>query len=142
IFLQMPIFLGLYYCLQESILFRLAPFLWIKNLAAPDMLIKWGENIPVISHPIPALEGGGFIGAIIFPLLNTLLRMLYLGPYFNLLPVIAVVLMILQQKFLMPPATDETQEMQQKVMKYMMVFFGVMFYKVAAGLCIYFIVSS
>src|SRR5262249_18770807 len=61
---------------------------------------------------------------------------------FNLLPVIAVVLMILQQKFLMPPATDETQEMQQKVMKYMMVFFGVMFYKVAAGLCIYFIVSS
>ena len=26
LFLQMPIFLGLYYCLQESIHFRLAPF--------------------------------------------------------------------------------------------------------------------
>jgi YidC/Oxa1 family membrane protein insertase len=137
IFLQMPIFLGLYYCLQESILFRLAPFLWMRNLAAPDMLIKWGENIPIISHPIQ-LDGGGFLGSI----LNGLFRMFYLGPFFNLLPVIAVVLMILQQKFLMPPPTDETQEMQQKMMKYMMVFFGVMFYKVAAGLCIYFIVSS
>jgi YidC/Oxa1 family membrane protein insertase len=32
--------------------------------------------------------------------------------------------------------------MQQKMMKYMMIFFGLMFYKVAAGLCIYFIASS
>src|SRR5581483_8994864 len=31
LFLQMPIFMGLYYCLQESIFFRLAPFLWIQN---------------------------------------------------------------------------------------------------------------
>ena len=41
-----------------------------------------------------------------------------------------------------PPPTDEQQAMQQKVMKYMMVFLGLMFYKVAAGLCIYFIASS
>ena len=34
VFLQMPIFLGLYFALQESIHFRLAEFLWIKNLAA------------------------------------------------------------------------------------------------------------
>jgi YidC/Oxa1 family membrane protein insertase len=124
VFLQMPIFMGLYYALQESIHFRLAPFLWIKNLAAPDMLVYWGQNIPWISR----LEDmGGF---------------LYLGPYFNLLPVFAVALMIIQQKFLMPPATDEAQEMQQKMMKYMSIFFGILFYKVAAGLCIYFIVSS
>jgi YidC/Oxa1 family membrane protein insertase len=32
--------------------------------------------------------------------------------------------------------------MQQKMMKYMSVFFGLMFYKVAAGLCMYFIASS
>jgi YidC/Oxa1 family membrane protein insertase len=124
VFLQMPIFMGLYYALQESIHFRLAPFLWIKNLAAPDMLFYWGQTIPWINR----LEDmGGF---------------LYLGPYFSLLPVLAVALMIVQQKFLMPPATDEAQEMQQKMMKYMMIFFGIMFYKVAAGLCIYFIVSS
>jgi YidC/Oxa1 family membrane protein insertase len=28
------------------------------------------------------------------------------------------------------------------MMKYMMIFFGVMFYKVAAGLCLYFIISG
>jgi YidC/Oxa1 family membrane protein insertase len=124
IFLQMPIFLGLYYALQESIHFRLASFLWVKNLAAPDMLIWWTERIPWISAP----ENQG--------------SFLYLGPYFNLLPVLAVALMMVQQKYLTPPPTDETQEMQFKMMKYMMVFMGLMFYKVAAGLCIYFIVSS
>ena len=113
---------------RESIHFRLAHFLWIDNLAAPDMLFHWGDGIPIISDP-DNYSGGWF-------------SIFYLGPYFNLLPVIAAVLMILQQKMLMPPAADEQQEMQQKMMKYMAVFFGIMFYKVAAGLCIYFIVSS
>jgi YidC/Oxa1 family membrane protein insertase len=122
--LQMPIFMGLYYALQESVHFRLAGFLWMENLAAPDMLIPWGEKIPWISRPE---DFGG---------------LLYLGPYFNLLPVLAVTLMIFQQKLLMPPPTDEQQAMQQKMMKWMMIFFGLLFYKVAAGLCIYFIASS
>jgi YidC/Oxa1 family membrane protein insertase len=124
--LQMPIFMGLYYALQESIQFRLAPFwpTWIKNLAAPDMLFRWGESIPLLSR---AEDFGGF---------------LYLGPYLNILPILAVALMIAQQKMLMPPPADEQQEMQQKMMKYMMIFFGLMFYKVAAGLTIYFIASS
>ena len=70
------------------------------------------------------------------------ISMFYLGPYFNLLPVIAVTLMLLQQKMLTPPPADENQAFQQKMMKWMMVFFGLFFYKVAAGLCIYFIASS
>jgi YidC/Oxa1 family membrane protein insertase len=32
--------------------------------------------------------------------------------------------------------------MQQKIMKYMMVFMALIFYKVASGLCLYFIVST
>jgi YidC/Oxa1 family membrane protein insertase len=32
--------------------------------------------------------------------------------------------------------------MQQKMMQYMMIFMAVMFFKVASGLCIYFIASS
>lgn len=126
IFLQMPIFMGLYFALQESTHFRLAEFwpTWIPNLAAPDMLLKWGESIPFISR---VQDYGSLI---------------YLGPYFNLLPVIAVILMIAQQKMMTPPPADEQQEMQQKMMKYMMIFFGLMFYKVAAGLCLYFIASS
>jgi YidC/Oxa1 family membrane protein insertase len=42
----------------------------------------------------------------------------------------------------MPPAADEQAAMTQKMMKYMMIFMGVLFYKVASGLCIYFIASS
>ncbi len=124
--LQMPIFMGLYFALQESIHFRLAEFwpTWIPNLAAPDMLLSWSENIPWISR---VEDYGSFF---------------YLGPYFNLLPVIAVILMIVQQKMMTPPPADEQQAMQQKMMKYMMIFFGLMFYKVAAGLCLYFIASS
>ena len=126
ILLQMPIFMGLYFCLQESIYFRLAGAwpTWIHNLAAPDMLFEWGQSIPWLSRP---QDYGGF---------------LYLGPYLNLLPIIAVVLMIGQQKMMTPPPQDEQQAMQQKVMKYMMAFFGLMFYKVAAGLCLYFIAGS
>jgi YidC/Oxa1 family membrane protein insertase len=41
-----------------------------------------------------------------------------------------------------PPPTDEQQEMQQKMMTYMMAFFALMFYKVAAGLCVYYIIST
>src|SRR5262249_37091751 len=124
--LQMPIFMGLYYALQESIVFRLAPFwpTWIVNLAAPDMMIYWGRSIWMISRDA---DYGGF---------------LYLGPYLNLLPLFGVSPMLVQQKLMTPPPTDEQQEMQQKMMKWMMVFMGLMFYKVAAGLCIYFIASS
>jgi YidC/Oxa1 family membrane protein insertase len=124
--LQMPIFMGLYFALQESIHFRLAEFwpTWITNLAAPDMLFSWGQRIPFISR------------------VEDYSSFFYLGPFFNLLPVIAVALMIAQQKMMTPPPTDEQQAMQQKMMKYMMVFFGLMFYKVAAGLCLYFIASS
>ncbi len=127
--LQMPIFMGLYYCLQESIHFRLEPLpilgsYWIKNLAAPDMLIPWSEHIPVISTP----ESQG--------------TFLYLGPFFNLLPVAAVILMMVSTALMTPPAADEQQAMQQKMMKYMMIFFGLMFYKMPAGLCLYFIASS
>jgi hypothetical protein len=122
--------MGLYYCLQESISFRLEPCLYIRNLAAPDMLVWWGEKIPLISrwwdqwnYVLPPIS-------------------LYLGPYFNLLPVIAVALMVVYQALMTPPAMDEQQEMNMKMMKWMSIVFGFMFYKVAAGLCMYFIASS
>src|SRR5262249_32726175 len=120
----MPIFMGLYYCLMENVFFRLEPFLWMPNLAAPDMLIWWTEKIPYISTP----EDIGIFA--------------YLGPYFNLLPIIAGSFMFIRQKLFRPPPTDEQQRLQQSMFKYMMIFMGFIFYKVAAGLCIYFITSS
>jgi YidC/Oxa1 family membrane protein insertase len=123
-FAQMPVFMGLYFCLQESIFFRLESFLWIPNLAAPDMLVWWGEWVPFLTQP------------------SSLGEMYYLGPYFNVLPLLAVTLMFIHQKLSMPPAVDEQQEMQQKMMKYMMIFMGFFFYKMAAGMCLYFIAST
>jgi YidC/Oxa1 family membrane protein insertase len=124
--LQMPIMIGLYCALQESILFRLGNFwpTWITNLAAPDMLLYWSQSIPWISRP----EDYG--------------SPTYLGPFLNILPLIAVTLMLIQQKMYTPPPADEQQEAQQKMMNFMMIFFGFMFYKMPAGLCVYFIASS
>ncbi len=124
IFAQMPIMMGLYFGLQESVFFRLEPFLWAQNLAAPDMLAWWGEGIPMISAP-DAL--GGFV---------------YLGPYLNLFPLLAVGLMLYQQNKMMPPPTDEAQASQQRMMKIMMLVMALFFYKVAAGLALYFIIST
>ena len=121
---QMPIMMGLYFCLQESVFFRLDSFLWIDNLAAPDMLAWWTEGIPYISTPE---DIGSFI---------------YLGPFFNLLPLLAVGLMLYQQAKMMPPSTDPQAEQQRMMMKMMMVMMAVFFYKVAAGLALYFIVST
>ncbi len=127
-FLQMPIFMGLYWCLQESIHFRLAPLipdftLWIPNLAAPDMLIPW-TGLPFVSDP---QYYGSFF---------------YLGPYFNLLPCVAAGLMLFVQKMMMPPPSTEQEEMQQKMMRWMPIVMGIIFFKVASGLCLYFITSS
>ena len=66
----------------------------------------------------------------------------WLGPYFNILPVIVVVLFLTQQKLFMPPATDEQTAMTQKMMNIMTLMMGLFFFRVPAGLCIYFITSS
>lgn len=113
LFVQMPIFFALYQSLRSSVDLRMAPFLWIDNLAAPDALFKLGFELPWLKWD-----------------------------QFNLLPIITIGLFILQQKLFMPPATDEQSAMQQKMMGYMMIFMGFMFYQVPAGLCVYFISSS
>jgi YidC/Oxa1 family membrane protein insertase len=113
LFLQLPIFMGLYQSLNMAVDLRAAPFLWIDNLAAPDALFALPFVVP-------------FFG----------------WKAFNILPLFTVALFIVQQKMMMPPAANEEQAMQQKMMTYMTVFMGVMFYTVPAGLCVYFIASS
>lgn len=113
LFLQLPIFIGLYTALSSSVDLRMARFLWIDNLASPDALFPLGFKVPWFGWTD-----------------------------FNLLPIISTGLMFFQQKMMMPPPADEEQAMQQKMMNYMMIFMGAMFYRVPAGLCIYFIASS
>lgn len=124
VFLQLPIFVGLYRCLSVDIALRDADlfpgFFWASNLAGPDKLLFWKDWMP------------GFLAD----------ETAWLGPFLNVLPVVTCVLFIVQQKLFTPPATDEQSAMQQKMMMYMTVFMGVMFFKVPAGLCLYFITSS
>jgi len=125
VFIQLPIFIGLYRCLSVDIDLRDASLIpgvhWASNLAGPDRLFYWKDWMPAFI----ADEADG-----------------WLGPFFNVLPLITVALFLVQQKMFTPPATDEQTRMQQKMMTYMTVFMGVMFYKVPAGLCLYFITSS
>jgi YidC/Oxa1 family membrane protein insertase len=125
VFVQIPIFIGLYRCVSTDIELRqqsLIPGLdWCSNLAGPDML----ANFPSWMPDFIAGKGTGWF-----------------GPYFNLLPIITIALFIIQQKVLMPKATDEQTRMTQQMMMFMTVFMGVLFFKVPAGLCIYFITSS
>jgi len=127
VLIQMPIFLGLYRALMVDIELRQAPLLgdairWCSNLAAPDMLFDWSGFMPDLIN-----AGEGITG---------------LGPYFNILPLVTVALFMLQQKMFMPEPANEQAALQQKIMKYMMLFMGFMFFKVASGLCLYFIASS
>jgi YidC/Oxa1 family membrane protein insertase len=114
--IQLPILIGLWQTLNNSVALRHSSFLWIKNLAAPDMLFKFPFAIPLVGQ--------------------------WLGPYFNILPLVVVGLMMVQTKLFSPPAVTEEAKMQQSTMKFMMIFMMFMFYKVPSGLGIYFITSS
>ncbi len=127
LFIQLPIFIGLYKALAIDVELRQAPLIteslrWCSNLAAPDMLFNWSYFWPEWFN-----RGQG---------------MFALGPYVNLLPVLTIIIFLWQQKKMMPPPADENAAMQQKVMTFMMVFMGILFYKVPSGLCLYFIISS
>ncbi len=125
VFIQVPIFMGLYRSLATDVELRQASLFssairWCSNLAAPDMFFDWSRYLPAF---LTAPEG-------------------WLGPFLNLFPLATIALFLWQQKLFMPPAMDEQAQMQQQVMKYMMWFMAVMFFKVPCGLCLYFIASS
>jgi len=116
-FLQMPIFVGLFQALRSSILIRQEPFFgWIDDLAKPDALIDFGG--PVMDF---------------FPFTNV--------TTFNLLPLIMVVLWVVHQRA-MPKPTDPQQAQMQKMMTFMPILFGLILYNYAAGLSLYMITSS
>ena len=50
LFAQMPIFMGLYFCLQESVFFRLEPFLWVDQPGRPGHAGLVGREHPVHQH--------------------------------------------------------------------------------------------
>lgn len=126
-FLQLPVFIGLYRSIMVDVQLRQAPLFghwihWCSDLSAPDMLYNWSWFMPRFVN-----SGNGILA---------------LGPYFNVLPLVTVVLFLMSMKMSMPDPANEQAAMQQKMMKYMTGFMGLLFYKVASGLCLYFIASS
>jgi YidC/Oxa1 family membrane protein insertase len=127
LFLQLPVFIGLYRSIMVDVELRQTPLFghsirWCSDLSAPDMLFDWSAVMPDFVN-----NGIGLFG---------------LGPYFNVLPLVTVAMFLVSMKISMPPPTTEQAVMQQKMMKYMTIFMAVLFYKVASGLCLYFIASS
>lgn len=111
IVLQMPVFIGLYQVLWRSVSLKGASFLWIKDLSEPDRLMVFQNTIPLLENDL------------------------------NLLPIIMIVVMFFQQKLTSANMviTDPAQATQQKMMGIMMpLFMGVVFYKFASGLTLYF----
>ena len=125
VFVQLPIFMGLYRSLMVNVELRQASLLgpavrWCSNLSAPDMLWNWVNTMPAFLSAPTA----------------------WLGPYLNILPLLTVGLFVWQQSMFMPPATDDNTALQQKIMKFMTIGMGILYFKVASGLCLYFIASS
>lgn len=117
-FLQLPVFFGLFQALRTGFDLRQQPFvLWMKDLSQPDMLLEMNLN----TH-LP------FIGTI---------------QYLNILPILMVVLWIAQHKVMpQPTASDPNAERTRKMMIAMQVFFAFLFYSYASGLALYMITSS
>jgi len=113
-FLQLPVFFGLFSALRTSFDLRQAPFgLWIHDLSRPDQLLRLDLRLPLL----PDIE------------------------YLNVLPILMVVLWVLQQLG-MPKPADEQAARMQKMMMFMPVIFGVFLYNYAAGLSLYMMTTS
>ena len=111
LFLQLPIWIGLISTFRLAIELRQASFLYIPDLTAPDHLSHLPFSLP------------------------------FLGDWFNLLPILYVIVTLVNQK-MMPKSDDPQMQKQQKMMSYMMVAFGFIFYNFASGLLLYFLTSA
>lgn len=125
--LQIPIWAGLWAALASTVEMRGAPFdgYWIKDLAAPDALIPFAHE-----YTIP------LISAITGPI-----------HAFNLLPVLLTISMYLQQKYMpkaapSPNQSSDQMAQQMKIMNFMTIFFGLMFYNAPSGLNLYIMASN
>ncbi len=115
-FLQIPVFFGLFAALRVAFDLRQASFLWIPDLSLPDHTIPLGWNyvIPVLGWDMH---------------------------YFNILPPIMIAMWIWQQRGMPMPADEQAAKMQ-KMMMWMPIVMGVFLYNYAAGLSLYMITQS
>ena len=113
-FLQLPIWIALISVFRVAIELRQAPafFGLIADLSLPDRTLEFSSPLPLVGWK-----------------------------YLNVLPVLYVILTLVQQR-LSPKPKDEQARQQQKMMGFMMVFFGFIFYNFSSGLLLYFLTSA
>jgi YidC/Oxa1 family membrane protein insertase len=112
-FLQMPVFVALFTCLRTSVQLRQATFI-------PGWITDLSQADTVWHFPV---------------------HLPIVGNGLNILPFIMVGMWILNQQ-LMPSSGDPRAQKQQQIMKWMPVFFAVLFYNFASGLLLYITASS
>lgn len=113
ILIQMPIFVALYPVLMRADELRGARFLWIRDLSAPDRIVLFPFSLPLLGNEI------------------------------NLLPILMAAGMFLQQKITSKTAASSQAAEQQKIMMFMLpVMFGAIFYRMPAGLVLYWLINS
>jgi YidC/Oxa1 family membrane protein insertase len=139
-FLQMPVWIALYATLFFAVELRHQPaFYGVVQAILPQGTTFW-RFLGDLSEPDRFIYFGKYFD---IPLISGLL-----GPIhsINVLPLVLGVVFFIQQKYLTPPmATQMTpeQELQQKMMKWMMVvLFPLFMYNAPSGLAIYFIANS
>jgi YidC/Oxa1 family membrane protein insertase len=113
-FIQMPIFIALFQVLSRSAELKGAPFLWIKDLAAPDALVRFPKPVPLV------------------------------GESLNLLPILMAVGMFVQQRMTSTNSAgmSEEQKAQQKIFKWFPLVFSFLFYGLPSGLVLYWVVNT
>jgi YidC/Oxa1 family membrane protein insertase len=114
-FLQLPIFIGLFQALRYTVGLRHSAFLWAPDLTAPDRLagpVSTG-SIPLVPDPL----------------------------YLNVFPILMGVTWYLSTA-LAPKPSDPQQASTMKMMKWMPIIFSLLLYNYPAGLALYMVVSS
>ncbi|MBI1953739.1 MAG: YidC/Oxa1 family insertase periplasmic-domain containing protein [Candidatus Omnitrophica bacterium] len=114
LFIQMPIFIALFQVLSRSAELKGAPFLWIKDLAAPDALVRFPNPVPLV------------------------------GESLNLLPILMAAGMFVQQRMTSANSAgmSEEQRAQQKIFKWFPLLFSFLFYGLPSGLVLYWVVNT
>jgi len=110
--LQFPILIGLFKLLRQTVELRQEPF------------CLWMDDL---SKPDTAM---------CLPFTLPII-----GSSLNILPILMIGAMVAQQR-LTPKSQDPQQQQTQKMMAFMPIFFGVLFYNMASGLVLYWFVST
>ena len=114
--LQMPVLIAMFTFFPSCIELRGEPFLWVKDLSAPDAIITWSGNIPLVTE--------------------------YFGNHLSLFCLLMTVTNIIYTKVTMQNQPSGASMPGMKWMMYLMpLMFLVFFNNYAAGLSYYYFLS-